>query len=242
MTFSAFLSVCILLNTLSDEESTDTRFKVTTLEKRYEDSTPKDAVLGLLKRTLKDDSKVKLLPVLYKGLPIPRKGIRYASRVLSLDPHTYRMMVEIRATRREKLLAVKEFPIGWKVIEVASVPRHRIGRGVSLRKTDLINIEIEFGDELDRYETQEERLIGMIAKASLLPNQPIARWMLESPPVVHRGMPVLAQVIVGRMRVTMDGESLEDGVVGQSVKVLNPRSKQILHGRVKRRGVVEIYK
>jgi flagella basal body P-ring formation protein FlgA len=60
------------------------------------------------------------------------------------------------------------------------------------------------------------------------------------PALVHRGEAVKLVVRLGPVSVTATGEALQDGRAGQSVRVRNVDSKQVVLGRVTERSVVEV--
>ena len=50
--------------------------------------------------------------------------------------------------------------------------------------------------------------------------------------IVHRGQSVMAMVRDGPLMITLKVEALEDGAVGQIIRVRNPLSRRDLHGKV----------
>ena len=62
----------------------------------------------------------------------------------------------------------------------------------------------------------------------------------EEPPVVKSRDPVRLTVRVGGLRITALGEALQDGRVGQNIRVRNVDSNKMVTGRVLDRGLVEV--
>jgi flagella basal body P-ring formation protein FlgA len=62
----------------------------------------------------------------------------------------------------------------------------------------------------------------------------------SGPPLVRRGEAVKLMVRLGSVNVTATGEALQDGRAGQSVRVRNTDSKNIVLGRVTERSMVEV--
>ena len=64
--------------------------------------------------------------------------------------------------------------------------------------------------------------------------------MLLQPIIVRRGAAVTLQVMQGEMLVSVAGEALQDGSVGQRIRVKNLLSKRIVTAKVIDEATVEV--
>jgi flagella basal body P-ring formation protein FlgA len=83
-----------------------------------------------------------------------------------------------------------------------------------------------------------EDIVGMVATRTLLPGLSIPVSALSPPRVVRAGASVNMIYIDGGLTITAAGDALQDGVVGQTVKVRNEDSGVTVTGRVRGDGAV----
>jgi flagella basal body P-ring formation protein FlgA len=85
-----------------------------------------------------------------------------------------------------------------------------------------------------------EDIVGMMAKRTLLPGVSIPLSALSAPRVVRAGSPVKMIYEDGGLTITASGDALQDGVVGQIVKLRNSDSGVTVTGRVRADGAVVV--
>ena len=83
-----------------------------------------------------------------------------------------------------------------------------------------------------------EDIVGMVAARTLLPGKSIPMSAVSPPKAVRAGAKVRLLYIDGGLTITASGEALQDGFVGQAVKVRNGDSGVTLSGRVRSDGSV----
>lgn len=83
-----------------------------------------------------------------------------------------------------------------------------------------------------------EDVVGMVASRTLLPGHSIPMSALTPPRLVRTGAKVKLLYIDGALTITTAGDALQDGYVGQTVKVRNEDSGVTLSGRVRSDGSV----
>jgi flagella basal body P-ring formation protein FlgA len=86
-------------------------------------------------------------------------------------------------------------------------------------RTNLINGEV--AQSLDQ-------LIGHVVKRMIAANQPVALADLGAQQLVQRGAPVLMTLDVGGLSVRVEGEALQEGALGEHIKVRNPLSLAVI--------------
>lgn len=204
------------------------------------ENSPREAVESLARTLVGEGMPIEVAANAFEGLPAPAPGIRYFAQSGGLDKSALRMAVTVEARSARHLLARRSYVFPLLVVEPVVVPKRVIPSGTTIRSEDLHVREVPLNDGLERYALSLDVLVGRIARRTLLADRPVPSRMLERPAAVKRSSTVIVQVISGPMRVTMEGEALEDGAVGDVVKVLNPSSNRALTGRVVDSGLVEV--
>ncbi len=78
---------------------------------------------------------------------------------------------------------------------------------------------------------EDERIgVGMKIKRRALAGAVLTPSMLKKPQVVSRGQKVAIMAQSGRMEVRMMGKALDNGAIGDRIKVMNIKSRQKLEG------------
>jgi flagella basal body P-ring formation protein FlgA len=139
------------------------------------------------------------------------------------------------------------FPLYFevKLFQNVAVCLHKIERGEALNDGNVA-FDRRPVESLRDYISSPEALAGKRAMHALLPGRIVMSADLEadgrdtSPPLVRRGEAVKLVVRLGSVNVVASGEALQDGRAGQSVRVRNIDSKQVVLGRVTERSLVEV--
>ncbi len=84
-----------------------------------------------------------------------------------------------------------------------------------------------------------DELIGKAAQRTLLPGKPIPLAALENPRLVRNGAEVTLIYIDGALTITTVGQAMQDGAVGDLIKVRNADSGVTVRGRVRSDGAVQ---
>ena len=81
-------------------------------------------------------------------------------------------------------------------------------------------------------------IVGMAAARTLLPGQSIPMAAVAPPRVMRAGASVKMIYVDGGLEITAAGSALQDGAVGQTVKVRNDDSGVVVSGRVRADGSI----
>lgn len=125
------------------------------------------------------------------------------------------------------------------VVEVPVLTR-RIGRGDVIRRGDIKWRRMEKSRVRGNIVRDRKGLVGLAARHSLRPNMPLRESDVRPPVIVSRGSLVTLALQTGRMILTTKGKALENGAKGQTIQVVNSRSKRIIEGIVEGAGRVRI--
>ncbi|MDQ2843476.1 MAG: flagellar basal body P-ring formation chaperone FlgA, partial [Acidobacteriota bacterium] len=81
---------------------------------------------------------------------------------------------------------------------------------------------------------------GMLVRRPVANGSPLTEDMFDSPPAVQRGDLVNAIVQTGGARLEVQAVAENDGRLGQTISVRNPRSGRSFHARVEEKGTVVV--
>ncbi|MBN1104814.1 MAG: flagellar basal body P-ring formation protein FlgA [Deltaproteobacteria bacterium] len=137
---------------------------------------------------------------------------------------------------------VRNVPVSGKITvrqEVVKAAR-RISPGQTLGR-EHVTLVAEQSSNLQRdVLTNLEDVLGKRAVRSIQPGQPITSQMTEDPPVVKKGTGVLILAQSELIRVSTRGKAMEDGRLGEEVRIMNLRSGKEIFATVKGPGLVKV--
>lgn len=205
-------------------------------------STPKGAVEEAGRLAVGRELSVRVQAAAFDGLPAPARGIHFVARVIAFDQPRLRLSVAVMARSDRRVLARRRYVFPVRIRDHVVVPRHVIRAGQTIGSDDLHVVERELDGSAGSYVLSLDGLMGRVARVDLLPNRPIPSRSIQQPVMVRRGTGVTVRVAVGPLLVTMKGEALEDGAMGETIRIMNPSSSQVLSGRVVGHELVEVSK
>jgi len=85
-----------------------------------------------------------------------------------------------------------------------------------------------------------EALIGKVARHRLLPGQPVPVNAIRDAYLVNIGKASLVMFEVGGLSITIHAVAMDNGAVGDVVKLRNPDSGVVIQGTVGRDGTVRL--
>lgn len=121
------------------------------------------------------------------------------------------------------------------------VPRQTIHPGDEIAHQDLI--ERTFPKRTAQQfavSTHRGELVGMIARRTLLPGQPIPANAIEKQVLVRRGEPARLVFREQGLMIIMQVEALQNGGAGNFVRVRNIDSGLVVSGRVQEDGTIRV--
>ncbi|MFW6164431.1 MAG: flagellar basal body P-ring formation chaperone FlgA [Planctomycetota bacterium] len=161
-------------------------------------------------------------------------ALRPGQRLLGSVPVTITVTREGRAVGRATAV------LGVRVFQRMLVARRRIRRGERLAK-DMVRLQRgELTSATSDVATDLRQVLGAEARRDIPAFAAITDQMLAAPRVVRRGALVTLVASKGRLQVTTVGIAEQDGSVGQSIRVRNKDSQNIVHGRVLDAKTVEV--
>nr|WP_320147968.1 flagellar basal body P-ring formation chaperone FlgA [uncultured Anaeromusa sp.] len=123
--------------------------------------------------------------------------------------------------------------------EVVVAARMLPGKSL-LQPGDLKQLHLETGRLPDGFLVDPAKAIGQQLQRSLRSGDVLMDSMLLQPVIMRRGTAVTIQVRQGEMIVSASGEALQDGGIGQRIRVKNLVSKRIVTAKVIDEATVEV--
>ena len=112
------------------------------------------------------------------------------------------------------------------------VPSRMMARNEVIGERDIRWIRLRTDRIMPDTVTKVEDMVGMAPKRSLRPDEILRRSDIERPILVERGSLVTVTLIHGPMALTAQGKALEQGALGDTVRIVNRRSKTVFEGEV----------
>lgn len=151
---------------------------------------------------------------------------------ISVDDHTKRFVAQVVVeTGRAK---PQRFRVAGQIRVMVEVPvvSRRIGRGDVIRQNDIAWREVSDNKLRGNYVTSADDLVGMAAKRNISPNAPIAGTDLAHPIVVDKGKAVQMVYMIPGLTLIAVGKAIEDGSMGDVIRIMNTQSKTIVQATV----------
>ncbi|NLJ12520.1 flagellar basal body P-ring formation chaperone FlgA [Denitrificimonas caeni] len=123
--------------------------------------------------------------------------------------------------------------------EVA-VSLRSLARNSVVQAADVQLAERDVSSLRQGYILNLENVIGQKLTRPIQPNQVISANFLKAAAAVNKGDAVVISARGSSMFVRMPGIALEEGAIGQQIKVRNARSQRTVHARVTAPGQVEV--
>ena len=171
------------------------------------------------------------------------------AQIRSAGPPVGRVNVDVTVTCRGQSPVV--VPVALDVRHFANVvtTARPVARGRKIEQEDLYLHRWDVTGAAG-YQTKPDQVVGRVASRALpalqlISDQDLVRVAPEAEVnaaaiVIKRQSRVKMVATIGSLKVTVDGDALQDGRVGETIRVQNVESKLIVKGRVLASGEVEI--
>ncbi len=145
-------------------------------------------------------------------------------------------------TARDEATTRPLISVSGKAVETARIPvlSRDIQRGDTIAVADIEMIEIPRQRLTNDILHNPGRINGMAAKRALSAGRPLSESDLEEPKLVLRNTLVTIVLSAPGMVMTVRGRALDDGAIGDTVKIMNTRSNRIVEGTVQSNGDVAV--
>lgn len=131
-------------------------------------------------------------------------------------------------------------PVRVSILKTVLVARRALVRGHKLNSDDIYPLEMDAQKLKQGYFTDPNDLIGLICKHDINPDSPLNPHNIELAKMVRRGEQVTITASDDNLTVSVEGVALNEGILGESIKVKNLSSKRIIDAQVSGRKKVKV--
>ena len=159
---------------------------------------------------------------------------------LRYDAETGRFTANVMAPSADRPIA--SATISGRVAKMVEVPvlTRRLSRGDLVGERDIGWTKVERGQLSASHLQDPSKIVGMSARRSVQPDQPLRETDLEAPVLVAKNRLVTLLLETDQMRLTAQGRALQNGAAGEVVRVVNTKSNTTVTGVVQGDGVVSV--
>lgn len=123
-------------------------------------------------------------------------------------------------------------PTRVKLLQPVVVASRPLARGQRLGKDDLALEKRDLGTLRGKTIQNPTQVLGYLMRRGVPAGRALHTALLEAPVLVERGRRVRMAVQAQSIDITMTGVALEDGALGETVRVRNPASSRVVEGVV----------
>jgi flagella basal body P-ring formation protein FlgA len=109
---------------------------------------------------------------------------------------------------------------------------HRMSPGDKITEADVDWVRVPAARVSQNIIDDTTSLIGFTPRRSLRPGEPVRNSDVEPPRMVEKGSIVSVTYVLANMSLTTRGRALEDGAMGEIIKIVNPRSHRTIEVEV----------
>jgi flagella basal body P-ring formation protein FlgA len=180
---------------------------------------------ALIDRGAPIDSTVELESRTQQMVVATDQSAQLVVRDLFFDRAANRFSATLAAGDSKLMVAGKLYP----TIEVP-VLNHPVGRGDTVLAQDISMLRIRQDQLRNNVITDPGALVGMAAKVALRANLPVPEGDLQRPLAVTRGAMVTLVLNYNGMALTAQGRAIDQGSLGDTVRVTNTHSNMTVEG------------
>lgn len=123
-------------------------------------------------------------------------------------------------------------PVGIKIFSKAVITTRQLPRGTIISKNDIKISDVETNTLGTSYFQNPAQLIGKIAIKSIASGNVIHAESIRLPAVITRGQLVTIIAGKGAIHVTMQGVALNNGALGQVIRVKSNSNQRVINAKV----------
>ena len=123
-------------------------------------------------------------------------------------------------------------PVKITVLKTIYVAKRALIKGNRLTEDDIYQTEMDVQRLNKGYFTEKDLLVGQICKQNISPNSPLNPHNVEAAKLINKGERVSIVVNDNNLTISMDGVAMEEGSLGDTIKVRNLSSKKIIEAQI----------
>ena len=151
---------------------------------------------------------------------------------LVIDPRTNRFNATLAAAADSpEEITVTVAGRFHELIEIP-VASHRLKRGEVIEEDDMEWMLVRAESVSRNTLSDPNEIVGMSARRSLAPHMPLSSNEIEKPTIVAKGSLVTITLRTPSMLITAKGKAMDNGVMGETIRVQNTKSRLIIDATV----------
>ncbi|KTD70439.1 MULTISPECIES: flagellar basal body P-ring formation chaperone FlgA [Legionella] len=123
-------------------------------------------------------------------------------------------------------------PVRITVSKTIYVAKRTLVKGTRLSRDDIYQTEMDVQRLSNGYFTEKDLLIGQVCKKNIPANSPFNPHNIEAAKLINKGERVSIVVNDNNLTVSMEGVAIEEGSLGETIKVRNLSSKKIIEAQI----------
>ena len=168
--------------------------------------------------------------------PAPNIGSRRVFSAKELDVIAKAHQVNWRSGSAEDRITIER----TRLLVTVPVSLRPIGRGEIIQPTDLGYMRVKSEQLTGNIVTETSGIIGKAAKRSLAAAAMFNINDIEAAKIVLKNAPVTVRLRTATIYLTLHAVALENGALGERIRVQNLTSKQVIVGVVRSAGLVDV--
>lgn len=137
-------------------------------------------------------------------------------------------------------LAASAFAADLPATITVPVLKNSMQKGQTITAADITQTELPANAVFASTLTSENELVGQEAVRPLMAGTPINKLHVRVPPLIAKNDLISIRFRQGAVELVVKGQALEDGQLGQTIKVVNPTTRATLAGVVREGATVDI--
>lgn len=166
----------------------------------------------------------------------PQIRVRRTSSRPLRGPSVVRVGIDVGGQTQRSMSVTADVRI-WRPVVVAS---HMIKRGEEMAMVGCELAERDVTKVRAAYYSDIQVLEGMQARRTLSMGDIITDGHIEKIPIVRRGDAIRLVARAGRMNMSAAGEAMQNGGVGDRIRVKNSDSGKIVYGHILEDGAIQV--
>jgi len=158
-------------------------------------------------------------------------GPSFAIRELRHDERSGRLVAKLVAPADGPVYSMRITGRLQRLIKVPVLARH-LRRGDIVRARDVVLRTMDRSQVPTAALVRRDEIVGQSVRRSLPGGVPLRNSDLEAPILVRRGALVTMEISTPTMRLTARGKALDNGTMGETVRIRNTQSKRVVQGTV----------
>ncbi|KTC89699.1 flagellar basal body P-ring formation chaperone FlgA [Fluoribacter dumoffii] len=123
-------------------------------------------------------------------------------------------------------------PVKITVLKTIYAAKRPLLKGTRVTENDIYQTEMDVQKLNHGYFSEKDLLIGEVCKQNIPQNSPLTPNNIEAAKLIHKGERISIVVNDNNLTVSMDGVSMEEGSLGETIKVRNLSSKKIIEAQI----------